>query len=173
MAWEELRVIPGFAIIGLAVYAIYHRAEVRLTLLLAALALGTLAGEPMSIVRKFLVTFTDEKFVVPLCTALGFAYVLRHTQCDQHLVHLLMQPLRRARFFLIPGTVVVGFLVNIPIVSQTSTAVTLGTVVVPLLLNNELFGERVTLFDVKLAKNIRFAGRRLSLGVDIYKPREL
>src|SRR5262249_14428093 len=32
------------------------------------------------------------------------------------------------------GTVVVGFLVNMPIVSQTSTAVTLGTVVVPLLL---------------------------------------
>ena len=42
------------------------------------------------------------------------------------------------------------------------------SVTVPLLLNNELFGERVTLFDVKLAKNIRFAGRRLSLGVDIY-----
>jgi len=41
-------------------------------------------------------------------------------------------------------------------------------VVVPLLLNNEFYGERVTLFDVKLAKNIRFAGRRLSIGVDIY-----
>ena len=39
---------------------------------------------------------------------------------------------------------------------------------VPLLLSNELFGERVTLFDVKLAKNIRFAGSRLSVGVDLY-----
>ena len=39
---------------------------------------------------------------------------------------------------------------------------------VPLLLNNELFGERVTLFDVKLAKNIRFSGRRLLIGVDLY-----
>lgn len=134
MTWEDVRVVPGFLVIVLAVYAIARRAEVRLTLLLAGLALGTLAGDPMAIVRKFLTTFTDEKFVVPLCTALGFAYVLRHTQCDQHLVHLLMKPLRHARFFLIPGTVIVGFLVNIPIVSQTSTAVTIGTVVVPLLL---------------------------------------
>ena len=43
--------------------------------------------------------------------------------CDQHLVHLLVEPLRRVRIFLIPGAVLVGFLVNIPVISQTSTAV--------------------------------------------------
>jgi hypothetical protein len=42
------------------------------------------------------------------------------------------------------------------------------TVSVPLLLNNEFYGERVTLFDLKIAKNIRFSGRRLSLGLDLY-----
>jgi hypothetical protein len=42
------------------------------------------------------------------------------------------------------------------------------TVVVPLLLNNEFYGERVTFFDLKVAKNIRFSGKRLSVGVDIY-----
>ncbi len=45
---------------------------------------------------------------------------------------------------------------------------TTTTVPVQLLLSNELFGERVTTFDVKLAKNIRFSGRRLNLGVDVY-----
>jgi hypothetical protein len=39
---------------------------------------------------------------------------------------------------------------------------------VQLLLSNELFGERVTTFDVKVAKNIRFSGRRLNVGVDVY-----
>jgi hypothetical protein len=39
---------------------------------------------------------------------------------------------------------------------------------VQLLLSNELFGERITTFDVKIAKNIRFAGRRLNVGADIY-----
>ena len=42
------------------------------------------------------------------------------------------------------------------------------SVSVPLLLSNELFGERMTMFDVKLAKNIRFANKRAMIGVDIY-----
>ena len=32
----------------------------------------------------------------------------------------------------------------------------------------DLYGEGYTLFDLKLAKNIRFAGKRVNLGVDIY-----
>ena len=37
-----------------------------------------------------------------------------------------------------------------------------------LLLPSEQIGERTTLFDMKFAKNIRFANRRLTVGVDIY-----
>jgi hypothetical protein len=39
---------------------------------------------------------------------------------------------------------------------------------VPLMLNNQLFGDRVTTWDMKLAKNIRFKGKRLNVGVDVY-----
>jgi hypothetical protein len=42
------------------------------------------------------------------------------------------------------------------------------TTTVPLLLNNEVYGERVTYFDMKFAKNIRFSGRRAQIGVDVY-----
>jgi hypothetical protein len=42
------------------------------------------------------------------------------------------------------------------------------TVGIPLLLNNELFGQRVNEFDLKFAKNIRFAGKRLQIGIDVY-----
>ena len=130
-SWQ---VLGAAFIVVLAIYAVYRRVEVRLTLFLAALAIGGLAGNPWVVVRKFFETFADEKFVVPICTAMGFAYVLRHTGCDQHLVHLLVKPLTRVRWLLIPGTVVVGFLVNMPIVSQTSTAVTIGPVVIPIML---------------------------------------
>jgi DcuC family C4-dicarboxylate transporter len=75
-------------------------------------------------------TFSSEKFVVPICSAMGFAYVLKLTRADQHLVRLLVGPIRSARFFLVPWIVLVGFVVNIPIISQTSTAVCIGTVVV-------------------------------------------
>jgi DcuC family C4-dicarboxylate transporter len=125
--------ILGAAVLVLTVVAVVRRVDVRLALFLAALALGTLAGQPMAVVHKFLSTFADEKFLVPIGTAMGFAYVLRHTGCDRHLVHLLVRPLQRVRALLIPGTVVVGYLVNIPVVSQTSTAVTIGAVLVPLL----------------------------------------
>ena len=52
--------------------------------------------------------YSNEKFVVPICCAMGFAYVLRHTGCDQHLVQLLVKPVRRVRILLLPGTVLIG-----------------------------------------------------------------
>jgi hypothetical protein len=42
------------------------------------------------------------------------------------------------------------------------------TAVVNLVNNNEIYGDRVTLFDLKVAKNIRFANKRATIGVDIY-----
>jgi hypothetical protein len=45
---------------------------------------------------------------------------------------------------------------------------TATTVPVQLLLSNEYWGERVTTFDFKIAKNIRFSNKRLNVGVDIY-----
>src|SRR2546421_7830742 len=106
-----MQLLLGAAVLAVAVGAVLRRVDVRLVLLLAALALGSVAGQPMLILRKFLSTFADEKFVVPICTAMGFAYVLRHTGCEQHLVQLLVQPLRRRPALLIPGTVLVAFCV--------------------------------------------------------------
>ncbi len=120
-------------VLALAAYAVIRRADVRLVLTLAALALGFLAGQPQTVVRTFLTTFSQEEFVVPICCAMGFAHVLKHTGCDRHLVHLLVKPVRSVRLLLIPGTVLIGFFVNIPVISQAGTAVTIGPVLVPLL----------------------------------------
>ena len=120
-------------IIVLVVAAVVKGIDVRLVLLLAALSLGLISGEVASIVREFFATFSNEKFVIPICTAMGFAYVLKHTECDSHMVRVLMAPIRRVRFLLVPGVILAGFVVNIPVISQTSTAVCLGTVVVPLM----------------------------------------
>jgi DcuC family C4-dicarboxylate transporter len=130
---DLLQPLASLAVIAVTVVAILRRAEVRLTLLLAALALGVLAGRPMVIVRSFLDYFTSEQFLVPLGCSMGFAYVLRHTDCDQHLIHLLIRPLGYVRPLLVPGVAVVGLLVNVPVISQASTAVAVGTVLVPIL----------------------------------------
>lgn len=129
-AWQQWL---GVGIVLITVWGIVREWEVRLVLLTSALALGAIVGLPTVIVREFLATFVNEKFVIPLCCGMGFAHVLRHTGCDQHLVHLLVHPLSKVRWLLVPGTVLVGFLVNMPIVSQSSTAVTIGAVLIPVL----------------------------------------
>ena len=134
--------LAAIAVVVVAIALVVRGWDVRLVLLSAALLLAAVAGltrgedrwKPLAAVpREFLGTFSNEKFVVPICTAMGFAYVLRHTGCERHLVLVLVKPLRYVRWLLAPGVVVVGFLVNIPVISQTSTAVCIGPVVVPLM----------------------------------------
>lgn len=83
---------------------------------------------------EFAKGMTNPMSVVPICSAMGFAYVCKVTGCDAHLVHLLVAPLKRVKPLLIPGGIVVAFFVNSAIVSQTSTVSVVGPVLVPLLL---------------------------------------
>jgi DcuC family C4-dicarboxylate transporter len=128
-----MTLFAGIGVIVLAIVVVVRGVDVRLVLLLAALALGCLAGHPEVIVQKILTTMVNEQFVIPIGCCLGFVYVLRQTGCDEHLVRLLVRPIQRIRPLLIPGTVLIGALVNVPVISQTSTAALVGTVLVPLL----------------------------------------
>jgi DcuC family C4-dicarboxylate transporter len=136
-----LSYLLGLAIIAAAAWGVLRKMDVRMVLLLAAFALsgvaqaaGRAGAGPAGILQKFFATLTAAEYVIPICCAMGFAFVLKHTLCDQHLVHLLVNPLRKVRPLLVPGAVVVGFLVNIPIISQTSAAVAIGSVLIPILL---------------------------------------
>jgi DcuC family C4-dicarboxylate transporter len=128
-----LTLLAGLVVIIAVIYAILRKVDARLALLLGALALGALSGQPMLIVRTFVSTFSSEQFLVPIGTAVGFGYVLRFTGCEQHLVQLLVRPLRRVHWLLVPGVVLVGFAMNCPVISQVGTAVSIGAVLVPLL----------------------------------------
>ncbi len=52
--------------------------------------------------------------------------------------------------------------------SAGSTTNTASIQTINLLNTGQLYGEGYTIFDLKLAKNIRFANRRLNIGVDVY-----
>src|SRR5690242_16233381 len=116
--------IAALAVTACAIVLVVRGWDVRLVLLAAALGIAGLSGSTDRIalvIQTFLGTFSNEKFVVPICSAMGFAYVLRHTGCERHLVLLLVKPLRSARLLLVPGVLAVGFIVNIPVISQAST----------------------------------------------------
>lgn len=130
MDWTQL---SAAAIVVVAIVGVMRGVDVRIVLFAAALAIASLVSDPMLVIRSFFSTFSNERYVVPICSAMGFAFVLRHTECDQHLVRLLMRPVAAMRLLLIPAVILVGFMVNIPVISQTSVAVCLGPVVIPLM----------------------------------------
>jgi DcuC family C4-dicarboxylate transporter len=116
------------------VVLVVRQVDVRLILLGCGLLLATLVGRPLAAFDEFTRTMVKADFVVPICCSMGFAYVLKFTGCDTHLVRLLVAPLRWIGPLVVPGAVLVPFIVNTAIISQSSTAATVGPVLLPLLL---------------------------------------
>ena len=107
--------------------------EVRMVLLLASIPLFAAKGGLPAMIAKVAGEMANPQTVVPISSAMGFAFVLRLTGCDQHLVQLLVAPIRHVRWLLVPGGIVAGYLINTTIVSQAGTASVLGPILIPLL----------------------------------------
>jgi C4-dicarboxylate transporter, DcuC family len=120
-------------IIAAAVYLMVRRVEVRLVLFGAGLLMAVIAGKPLAIFDTFTRAMVAG-MVAPICAAMGFAAVLTATGCDRQLVHLLLTPIRRAPVLVIPGGILVAYLVNMAVPSQTSTAAAVGPILAPLML---------------------------------------
>ncbi len=124
IAIADLMLVTGLVARGL---------DVRMVLLLGSIPLFLARGGLPTMLAKVVAEMANPLTVVPIGSAMGFAFVLRMTGCDQHLVQLLVQPLRRVRFLLIPGGIASGYLINTTIVSQAGTASVLGPILIPLL----------------------------------------
>jgi DcuC family C4-dicarboxylate transporter len=121
-------------IILAALFFLIRGYDVRLVLFAAGLALCTVVRDPFRVFDAFLKYMGDTTYVGPICTALAFSSVLSVTGCDREMVRLLMRPLRRVPWALVPGGCLVGFLTNSAITSQTGAAAAVGPILVPLLL---------------------------------------
>lgn len=117
-----------------ALYLIARRIDVRLVLIVAGVVLASLVGTPTKILDAFQSALGKGDVIGPICTAMGYAFVLRITGCDKDLVRLLVQPMRRAAWALVPGGVAIGFLTNMAITSQTAAAAAVGPILVPLMI---------------------------------------
>ncbi len=128
-----MQLAAALVVIALAMICLGRGAEVRLTLFAAGLALALLALAPLVVFDAFLAEATNGKTIGPICSAMGYAFVLRVTGCDREMVKLLLAPARRAWWLIIPGGCVAGFVSNIAITSQTACAAALGPILVPLM----------------------------------------
>ncbi|WP_317178587.1 C4-dicarboxylate transporter DcuC [Pectobacterium sp. HCp5_1] len=123
----------GVIIVVLTFVAIIKQYETRMVLFLSGLLMALLAGEFTSVFTSFSKAMVNEGLVVAICTVMGFAYVMKLTECDKHLVLLLSRFLIKVRFILIPGTVFVTFIINTALVSAAGCAAAVGAILIPVL----------------------------------------
>ncbi len=121
-------------VIAGSVWLTARRIDVRLALALGAAPMFLMAGKLPELFGYMAREMANPATIVPIGSAMGFSYVLRVSGCDQHLIHLLLRPLRRVQPLLVPGGVLAGYLVNTTLVSQTSAAAVVGPILIPLLI---------------------------------------
>jgi len=151
----------GGLIVILTAVAIIKRYEVRLILFVSGLSMALLAGMAGKVgvildaeqeiyeyptglaglvagfqetINSFVTSMTSVTLVSVICTVMGFAYVLKLTQCDAHLVHLLATPLTKMKAILIPGTVILTAAINIALPSAAGAAAAVGAILIPALI---------------------------------------
>ena len=124
----------GAIIVLLTFAAIIKKYETRLVLFLSGFTMALLSGKPMAAVDSFSKAMVNPGLVTVICTVMGFAFVMKLTKCDAHLVHLMAGVLGRFRVILIPGTVIVTFLINIALPSAAGCSAAVGAIMIPTLI---------------------------------------
>jgi len=124
----------GAIIVVLTFAAIIKKYETRLVLFVSGFAMALVSGKPLAAVDAFSKAMVNPGLVTVICTVMGFAYVMKLTKCDAHLVHLLAGALGKFRVILIPGTVIVTFLINIALPSAAGCGAAVGAIMIPTLI---------------------------------------
>ncbi len=130
---DELK--PFVAIIGIVVtvYLLIKKYETRTVLIGIGLIMSVVTLNPMGALDAFAKSMTSSGLIMAICSSMGFAYVMKYTQCDTHLVHLLTKPLSGLKFFLIPIATIITFFINIAIPSAAGCAAAVGATLIPVL----------------------------------------
>jgi DcuC family C4-dicarboxylate transporter len=118
------------------VWALVRRYETRLVLITAGVALALLALKPMDALDAFAKSMTNAGLIEAICSAMGFAFVISYTRCDEHLVTLLSKPLGRLGLLLVPASAAVTFFVNTAIPSAAGCAAAVGATLIPLMMRS-------------------------------------
>lgn len=107
--------------------------DIRFVLIAIGLLLASIAMAPWTVFDAFQAAVGNGGIIGPICSAMGYAYVLKATGSDRDMVLLLTRPLRSMRWALVPGGVAIGFITNMAITSQTASAAALGPVLIPIM----------------------------------------
>lgn len=121
MTWQIWLAIASIVFI---VFGLVKRLETRMLLIVAGFILCCASGAPMKAFGAFVKGMTNITLVPAICSAMGFAFAVQASKCDQHLVAAVAAPLKKLGGLLIPAATILTFLINIAIMSAAGTAAT-------------------------------------------------
>lgn len=131
----------GLAIVVVTFYLIYKNYEARLVLALSGLVMAFIGqvvvgtnGGVSAAVDAFVKQLVNGGLVPTIVTVMGFGYVMTFTKCSDHLVNLLVKPLARVPVIVIPGAVILTWLLNIVLPSAAGIAAAVGVLLIPALI---------------------------------------
>lgn len=126
-------IIGAIIIVILTVVALLKRYETRLVLITAGLAMGIISLAPQVALANMMKNMTNASMILSICSSLGFAAVVTMTKCDVHFVGLMVKPLRKLGFFLLPFCMLIASCVAVAIPSAAGCAAALGPTMIPLM----------------------------------------
>lgn len=101
--------IVGVCIIIATIYFLIKRYDSRLVLLASGVLMAALAGKPMDAFNAFAKSMTEGGLIESICSVMGFALVMKITECDKHLINMVAKWLTKVRPMLIPGATLANF----------------------------------------------------------------
>ena len=127
-------VFAGIVIVIATFVLIIRQFETRLVLFLSGMLMCLIGGTLAAGTTAFINEFTNAGLVPTICTVLGFSYVMEYTSCSSHMVYCISSALKRVPIIIIPGAVMVTFLVNIALPSAAGCAAAVGALLIPALI---------------------------------------
>ena len=133
---EYLKIAVAIFTIIAVVYFLIKKYETKLVLLTAGVFMAVVALKPMVAFDTFAKSMTTAGLIQAICSVLGFAAVMKITECDKHLISLLGGVLKKAGIFLVPAAALLTFAINIALPSAAGCAAAVGAIFIPLLIHS-------------------------------------
>jgi len=108
--------------------------ETRLVLIVAGLAMGAIALDPLGGLDAFAKRMTSGGLIQSICSVMGFAFVMKYTKCDLHLVHFLSAKIDKVKLLIIPAGTIITFCVNIALPSAAGATAAAGAAIIPVMI---------------------------------------
>ena len=126
-------IIGALVVLGV-IYLLLKRQESRMVLIAAGILMCIIGGKPMAALDAFAKSMTNAGLITSVCSCMGFAWCMKYTGCDKHLVVAIGKVLKKMGFLLIPGATLATFVVNIAIPSAAGCSAAVGVIFIPILM---------------------------------------